>query len=540
MNNKIILFIITIFFSVNVYAEFTATRIFNPSNNIKAGSEFDLTYKVTNAPNYDYAIIIEDAISGAGGCTTIDGKTEVRIPFIPGASSELISSSVYKIKAPASGACVFQGVVTFTGGGGEPAQSNLQQQQVEILTCTTQSSNKCVNNKLYWYDSCGNQEGVADDCSNKGCINDALECKECTPRSSQKCDNNIIYWYDSCKVKGEKVIDCADGCINGQPSCKEQCMPRAVKKCYNNAIYWYDSCNVKEDWLENCENGCSNGANECIVCSPRSTKKCYNNALYWYDSCGNIGEKDTDCPCENGARKCIKTDEDKCNNNYKNLDEADIDCGRVCPLQCGRNSRCNDDVDCKGDLLCIGEVCKINENNKVSTNTNLDKNDLDGDGIPNVWEEKYGLNINDPKDAAEDSDKDQLTNYQEYNYSITYPMLNPLKLDTDDDEYDDRKEIFDGKDPTDPNSKPGFNLSLIFILSSVGLLIIASIFGLKKFSGKNKGIQGNRDAIRQPINKQTYQNQTIYQQQYRPQFQNQQSNISNPQEQIYNQQSYQR
>jgi hypothetical protein len=40
--------------------------------------------------------------------------------------------------------------------------------------------------------------------------------------------------------------------------------------------------------------------------------------------------------------------------------------------------------------------------------------DRDGDGMPNTWEDRYGLNPDDLADAALDSDGDTLTNLQEY------------------------------------------------------------------------------------------------------------------------------
>ncbi len=40
--------------------------------------------------------------------------------------------------------------------------------------------------------------------------------------------------------------------------------------------------------------------------------------------------------------------------------------------------------------------------------------DTDGDGMPDVWEREYGLNPNDPSDAALDADGDGYTNLQEY------------------------------------------------------------------------------------------------------------------------------
>ena len=40
--------------------------------------------------------------------------------------------------------------------------------------------------------------------------------------------------------------------------------------------------------------------------------------------------------------------------------------------------------------------------------------DTDHDGLPNEWEEQYGFNSNDPKDASADSDGDGFTNLEEF------------------------------------------------------------------------------------------------------------------------------
>jgi len=42
------------------------------------------------------------------------------------------------------------------------------------------------------------------------------------------------------------------------------------------------------------------------------------------------------------------------------------------------------------------------------------KKDADGDGIPNKWEQKYGLDWTNAKDASEDADNDGITNLKEY------------------------------------------------------------------------------------------------------------------------------
>jgi hypothetical protein len=40
--------------------------------------------------------------------------------------------------------------------------------------------------------------------------------------------------------------------------------------------------------------------------------------------------------------------------------------------------------------------------------------DSDHDGMPDDWEQKYGLNPQDPKDGASDADHDGYTNVEEY------------------------------------------------------------------------------------------------------------------------------
>ncbi|WP_367872279.1 LamG-like jellyroll fold domain-containing protein [Luteolibacter sp. Populi] len=73
--------------------------------------------------------------------------------------------------------------------------------------------------------------------------------------------------------------------------------------------------------------------------------------------------------------------------------------------------------------------------------------DSDGDGIPDGWELKYGLNPNLPGDAALDDDDgggDGLTNLQEYLWNT-----NPNKRDTDLDGTNDGPEIGAGGEPND-------------------------------------------------------------------------------------------
>lgn len=75
--------------------------------------------------------------------------------------------------------------------------------------------------------------------------------------------------------------------------------------------------------------------------------------------------------------------------------------------------------------------------------------DHDYDGMPNLWEYRYELDLHDASDAGEDPDHDSLTNLQEY-----VRGTNPRLADSDGDGFSDSEEVQYGSDPLQQNSQP--------------------------------------------------------------------------------------
>jgi hypothetical protein len=79
-----------------------------------------------------------------------------------------------------------------------------------------------------------------------------------------------------------------------------------------------------------------------------------------------------------------------------------------------------------------------NKGNKKTTDDKTfwitnDLNDTDNDGMPDVWEQRYGFNPYDPSDASLDADNDGVTNIEEYQRGT-----NPLKKLSSSSEFFER------------------------------------------------------------------------------------------------------
>ncbi|MBM4149238.1 MAG: hypothetical protein FJ224_09345, partial [Lentisphaerae bacterium] len=103
-----------------------------------------------------------------------------------------------------------------------------------------------------------------------------------------------------------------------------------------------------------------------------------------------------------------------------------------------------------GDAGVWSLRCHVEDNLYKRTNstvfaewTVIISDDADGDGMPNAWEARYGLDPYNPADAAADTDSDHLSNLQEYLYNLI-----PTNADYDGDSLVDGWEILYGTNPT--------------------------------------------------------------------------------------------
>lgn len=106
----------------------------------------------------------------------------------------------------------------------------------------------------------------------------------------------------------------------------------------------------------------------------------------------------------------------------------------------------------------------------ITANVTVAGTDSDGDGIPDADETRLGLDPQNPVDAQEDFDRDNLTNLREYQLGtdlrkrdtdedglpdgqeVDQLHTNPLLADTDGDGVPDGVEVQTGTNPLNPNS----------------------------------------------------------------------------------------
>ena len=289
------------------------------------------------------------------------------------------------------------------------------------------------------------------------------------------CSNNI-------RDGGETDVDCGGPC--------DQCLPGRICEedidctssyCNVNNLCAAPTCtdNIKQEI--NGESDVDCGGSNCNACS--NTKTC---------------NEDTDCTsgfCSFGICKDAET----CQDGVLSVTETGVDCGGACPNKCTTEGNCNVDNDCISGTSCYNSICTIcsAENDFCGTETETcDENkDTDGDGLPDCWEIRNGLDPNDPNDALQDFDNDGLTNFEEYRL-----RTNLNNADSDGDGYGDKKEIDQDTDPLDPESRPKSKLGFaFFIIFLIILLAGGGYFGYVYYEKRKEETKTPVMPIRRPV-----------------------------------------
>src|SRR3989339_32148 len=176
--------------------------------------------------------------------------------------------------------------------------------------CTSHASQACSGNSVYWYDSCGNKQEVAQTCTaNQLCEN--AECKNVVCNTNANCgtnglidglfcqNNNVFQNYKTftCNNPGTTSSSCTNTitaqlqttCIKNQICDQGQCKPVA---CSNNA-----NCGT-----ETTVGGlfCGTGANSANVFQKYNIPTCTNPGQV-NSSCTSVQEDRLQTTCANGC-----------------------------------------------------------------------------------------------------------------------------------------------------------------------------------------------------------------------------------------------
>ncbi len=175
----------------------------------------------------------------------------------------------------------------------------------------------------------------------------------------------------------ETDLNCGGSC----PLCLDG---KKCKKDYDCLSSYCNPDNICSD--AECDDGFENGDETDVDCGGDDCDACPPDS-----SC----EEDSDCTT-GYCRYNICSDGDPCFNGVPDPPgETGTDCGGVCSAKCPKGEYCELDSDCESGLECKTGICKFVETEEVDT---------DGDGIPDSWEERYGLDPEDISDGDLDFD----------------------------------------------------------------------------------------------------------------------------------------
>ncbi len=238
--------------------------------------------------------------------------------------------------------------------------------------CTSHAYQSCSGNNLYWYNSCGNQQEIAQYCLN-GCNGNTCQnynnYGNCTYHSYQSCSGNNLYWYDSCGNQQGIAQYCSNGCYGN--SCQNNnnynnygnCTYHAYRSCVGNNIYWFNSCQQQQDLYQSCGGlYCQYG--QCVNSivnpinnnyNPNAKLSCYGGSIHWFDSLG----------AESGL--------------YRSCSDSNS-----CTADSCSGTTCYNSLTCNGSTCAVGstDYVKYCGSNPINNNENNNNNSVQcGNGL---------------------------------------------------------------------------------------------------------------------------------------------------------------
>lgn len=238
----------------------------------------------------------------------------------------------------------------------------------ESGTCTFIPN--CTDNTL-------NQDETDIDCGGSIC-NSCLIGESCISGSdciTNLCESNICISNASCsdgiKNQDETDIDCGgscDPCNNGQ-SCNID------TDCTSDYCNPDDICSTPT-----CSDGFKNQDESDIDCGGAACSRCENGKTCNSDSdCTSNNCESGTCTAQSSQQNGGSSQDNDCDNDIKDNDESDIDCGGQDCSGCSINQTCEENSDCKSNF-CNNGICDIAQNCNDGIK-NQDESDIDCGGV---------------------------------------------------------------------------------------------------------------------------------------------------------------